>query len=472
MLTRLSIILKMLVLVLLIALTAGIVARPGWAQTTGYRLPWRYCFWERVLQGWGESPSHNNTQMWYAYDFGLSEGVSVRAAKGGTVAFVQKGKTLCGGPEYANLANYVTIYHGDGTATLYLHLRDVYVSVGQSVLRGQTIGTAGRTGWTNCLPHLHFQRQERGAWITNSRAVYFDEYPGQQLQRNGWYQSQNYWPGDRCPTRAGAGWGCSGMVSIAMGRMVSRRGKGFRMLAGVVAMGLAVLVSGCGGPRSVPLEGALPGTPAVSLGPDQPVARATATEAPATEAPPPPPTPGPIPTPRPVVLPSAKDVQRLTEGWRIFEDSGLGVRFRYPADYQVRLQEDPGWRTISIIRPLEDGSWETFVSLFFWEYRGLPITTAEDLLKWESSLSPEMDPAGGKVFVVGELSLPQAQRGWAIRWEPLPGNSEVVVDSIVLLREGQIIWVNLSKPLGGDPQLEDALWAQQMAFLTTLEVFP
>ncbi|MGC8945105.1 MAG: hypothetical protein ACP5N6_03000 [Anaerolineae bacterium] len=36
MLTRLSIILKMLVLVLLIALTAGIVARPGWAQTTGY----------------------------------------------------------------------------------------------------------------------------------------------------------------------------------------------------------------------------------------------------------------------------------------------------------------------------------------------------------------------------------------------------------------------------------------------------
>ncbi len=260
MLARPSLLLRVLVLVFLVALITGTAGRASWAQTTGYRLPWQYCHWQQVLQGWGESPSHNNTQMWYAYDFGLSEGVPVRAARGGTVAFVQKEKNLCGGFEFRNDANYVTIYHPDGAATLYLHLRDVYVSVGQSISRGQTIGTAGRTGWTYCNPHLHFQRRNQGAWITDSKAVYFDEYPGRQLQRYGWYQSQNYWPGDRCPTRAGAGWGCSGVLSIAAGRRVSRRTGGLRVLVGVLAMGLAaVLLSGCGQPRPVQSEGGFRG---------------------------------------------------------------------------------------------------------------------------------------------------------------------------------------------------------------------
>lgn len=167
----------------------------------GYKLPWQYCRWKQVTQGWGGSYSHNATQMWYAYDFGMAEGTGVRAAKGGTVAFIKSNSNVCGGYRSRNDGNYVTINHNDGTATLYLHLKynSVYVSVGQGVSQGQTIGPSGNTGWTNCNAHLHFQRQVQGNWITNSTPIYFDEYPGQQLQTGSSYRSLNYWPGDNCP---------------------------------------------------------------------------------------------------------------------------------------------------------------------------------------------------------------------------------------------------------------------------------
>ncbi len=51
---------------------------------------------------------------------------------------------------------YVKISHPNGTATFYAHLWDILVSVGQSVSKGQKIGTTGSTGLsTGC--HLHFE---------------------------------------------------------------------------------------------------------------------------------------------------------------------------------------------------------------------------------------------------------------------------------------------------------------------------
>ena len=354
-------IINILGFLLLIALVASIMARPAWAQT-GYRLPWPSCQWRRVLQGWGESPCHNNTQMWYAYDFNHSESSPVRAARVGTVRFVQSGRTACGGQELANQANYVTIEHSDGTATLYLHLRDVHVSVGQWVARGQTIGTAGRTGWTNCVPHLHFQRQNVGAWITNSQPVYFEEYPGQPLQRNQWYESRNFWPGDpSCPTRAGIGF--SGFVGAGAGtafgkRMLWRR-KGIRNLLGMLlagAVGAALLIGCRGAPAGEPVGMAVPGTPAVAVGPDVPAVAVSPSVPTVTE--PPPPAPAPIPTPRPIVLPSEKEVQQLTAGWKPFEDPELGIRFLYPSEYEVRVDSfTPHKIGIQIDRPVQDPTW-------------------------------------------------------------------------------------------------------------------
>lgn len=51
---------------------------------------------------------------------------------------------------------YVVMSHDNGTQTLYAHMNENYVSVGQSVTQGQTIGTIGMTGRTTG-PHLHFE---------------------------------------------------------------------------------------------------------------------------------------------------------------------------------------------------------------------------------------------------------------------------------------------------------------------------
>ena len=154
-----------------------------------------------MTSGWG-SYSHSG-QMYYAYDFGMATGVSVRAVKGGTVTYVKISSAGCGGYKMRNDAKYVTVAHSDGTATLYLHLSQVYVSANQTVAQGQTLGLSGDTGWTNCGPHLHFQRQAQGGWITNSTTIYFDEYPGLQLQNYNYYRSMNYWGGDpvQCGTK-------------------------------------------------------------------------------------------------------------------------------------------------------------------------------------------------------------------------------------------------------------------------------
>lgn len=69
--------------------------------------------------------------MEYAYFFNHRVGTPLRAAKGGAVSHAQSGKRECEGRNLANEGNHVTIRHGDGSATLYLHLTDVYVSPGQ-----------------------------------------------------------------------------------------------------------------------------------------------------------------------------------------------------------------------------------------------------------------------------------------------------------------------------------------------------
>lgn len=469
-------ILRVLGTACLLALIAGIVAGPVRAQTSGYRLPWIYCHWERVLQGWGGSYSHNNTQMWYAYDFNHAEGEPVRASRAGTVAFVQSGQTVCGGYDYRNNANYVTIYHSDGKATLYLHLKDVYVTVGQSISRGQTIGTAGRTGWTDCNPHLHFQRQDQGGWITTSRAVYFDEYPNQQFQQGGWYQSQNYWPGDRCPTQAEAGLSCGGIVGAGVGKVVRRR-KSIRaiMMRILPALLIAGLLSGCG--PSGKEEASLPGNPPVALGPDKPVAAATPSAVPEAAEIPLPPTPGPAPTPRPLILPTPKEVKEITAYWKVFEDSRLGIRFRYPPEYEIRIQPMTERKVgISIDRPIIDPQRgevrESFDSIlvFLLEKEDRRLATPEGLEVWVREL-PETEnpiPGGGPIRVVEQIQI--GGHPAFVIMEPLwPGDPPNVQSLIVVGRE-RVLWIALGDTMRLSPERTEKIWPLQMAFLATLEL--
>ena len=93
--------------------------KPG--QTPGFRLPILAGHDFRIEQGWNSTFSHYGKNA-YAYDIGMALGTDVLASAGGLVAFTHEGETACGGKDLLNKANYVTIYHADGSATLYAHL--------------------------------------------------------------------------------------------------------------------------------------------------------------------------------------------------------------------------------------------------------------------------------------------------------------------------------------------------------------
>ena len=101
-----------------------------------------------------------------AIDIYVGHGSSLYAANNGVVYKVgtgcQVGNLSCNGRQ----GNYVIINHNaGGYYTVYMHMKDVYVSEGQTVARGQKIGTMGNTGNVYPVPsssnpyggtHLHF----------------------------------------------------------------------------------------------------------------------------------------------------------------------------------------------------------------------------------------------------------------------------------------------------------------------------
>ena len=52
--------------------------------------------------------------------------------------------------------HFVRIAHDGTISTLYAHLDQVSVKPGQKVVKGETIGTVGLTGWSTGA-HLHFE---------------------------------------------------------------------------------------------------------------------------------------------------------------------------------------------------------------------------------------------------------------------------------------------------------------------------
>jgi len=59
---------------------------------------------------------------------------------------------------------HVIVDHGNGYQTLYAHLANFAVSVGESVSSGQPVGSVGLTGRTTG-PHLHFEIRQNGALV-------------------------------------------------------------------------------------------------------------------------------------------------------------------------------------------------------------------------------------------------------------------------------------------------------------------
>ena len=101
-------------------------------------------------------PISGRWKMHNGVDLALPQGEPIYAAKSGKVTVTSY---QAGGAGY-----YVSINHGDGFSSIYMHMTHYIVAPGQYVHAGQVIGYVGSTGGSTG-PHLHFGIAYNGTYI-------------------------------------------------------------------------------------------------------------------------------------------------------------------------------------------------------------------------------------------------------------------------------------------------------------------
>jgi len=82
-------------------------------------------------------------------------GVDIAAPEGTPVYAPDNAKVLLANPAMILTGQTLLLDHGLGVKSIYVHLSDITVKVGDSVKRGQLIGRVGKTGRATG-PHLHW----------------------------------------------------------------------------------------------------------------------------------------------------------------------------------------------------------------------------------------------------------------------------------------------------------------------------
>jgi hypothetical protein len=166
---------------------------PGSVLIPSLKLPWP-AGRSRCISGYGYGQVTHINKEKYALDFGLTY-EEVAAVAGGTVSRIVTGL----GNTYPNqviYGNLVEIDHGGGLHSLYAHLSEVYVSVGQSVGQGKVVGKSGNSGYSTG-PHMHF-------FIANTAAVLpepmsgYTGFVGFSCKQGTYYLSDNQASGQAC----------------------------------------------------------------------------------------------------------------------------------------------------------------------------------------------------------------------------------------------------------------------------------
>jgi len=102
--------------------------------------------------GWRVHPVFHTRRFHSGIDISSPYGTPIRAAASGKVIFAGS---------QTGYGNYVIVYHGGKIATLYGHMSSIGVSNGTMVVRGQSIGHVGCTGYCTG-PHVHFEVRVNG----------------------------------------------------------------------------------------------------------------------------------------------------------------------------------------------------------------------------------------------------------------------------------------------------------------------
>ena len=94
----------------------------------------------------------------------MHEGVDMSAPQGTPIYAAKAGKVTRTAYQEGGAGYYVSINHGDGFASVYMHMTNYIVSPGQYVSTGQVIGYVGSTGGSTG-PHLHFGISYNGTYV-------------------------------------------------------------------------------------------------------------------------------------------------------------------------------------------------------------------------------------------------------------------------------------------------------------------
>ena len=99
--------------------------------------------------------------MHYGVDLANVTGTPIWAARSGRVSEA----SYNGSAGY-----YVSINHGDGFSSIYMHMTHYIVKPGQEVKQGQVIGYMGSTGGSTG-PHLHFGISYNGTYVNPANYI-------------------------------------------------------------------------------------------------------------------------------------------------------------------------------------------------------------------------------------------------------------------------------------------------------------
>ncbi len=127
-----------------------------------WTMPINYLFFSSPY-GMRDHPIDGVPKFHHGVDLAAPEGTPIYAARSGVVTVAT----------YSNSAGwFVTINHGDGFSTTYMHMTHYTVSVGQCVAAGQKIGECGNTGASKGN-HLHFGIYYNGASVNPANYISF-----------------------------------------------------------------------------------------------------------------------------------------------------------------------------------------------------------------------------------------------------------------------------------------------------------
>ena len=123
------------------------------------------CSYTAVTSPFGprEAPTAGASTNHQGIDLAGPQGTPIYAARGGTVTTATYGSSA---------GNYVTINHGDGFSSVYMHMTSYVVSKGQTVSQGQLIGYMGSTG-VSTGSHLHFGISLNGTYVNPANYIAF-----------------------------------------------------------------------------------------------------------------------------------------------------------------------------------------------------------------------------------------------------------------------------------------------------------